>query len=113
MRPPLRSLAWVEVFLSGLLAEGFTEETAVAAYRAYTSVLLGHLLLEVSNHGADVGPLDVLDDGEGDDAAVRAYPHVQRLRGHLSQDHAASEFEESLEALLDRMTLLRNEHLDS
>ncbi len=65
LRPPLRSLAWVEVFLSGLIAEGFTEEAAVAAYRAYTSVLLGHLLLEVSNHGADVGPLDVLDDRSG------------------------------------------------
>ena len=113
LRPPLRSLAWVEVFLSGLIAEGFTEEAAVAAYRAYTSVLLGHLLLEVSNHGADVGPLDVLDDSQGDDAAVRDYPHVRRLRGQLSEDHAATEFEESLEALLDRMTLMRNEHLDS
>ncbi|MEO5666012.1 MAG: TetR family transcriptional regulator [Nocardioides sp.] len=112
LRPPLRSLAWVEVFLSGLLAEGFTEEAAVAAYRAYTSVLLGHLLLEVSNHGADVGPLDVLDDKTGDAAAVHDYPNVHRLRGALSEDHAATEFEESLEELLGRMTLLRNEHLD-
>lgn len=113
LRPPLRSLAWVEVFLSGLVAEGFTEEAAVASYRAYTSVLLGHLLLEVANHGADVGPLDVLDDKAGDDEEVRAYPHVHRMRGGLSQDHAATEFEESLEALLDRMTLLRSEHLDT
>ncbi|PKH41773.1 transcriptional regulator, TetR family [Nocardioides alpinus] len=112
LRPPLRSLAWVEVFLSGLLAEGFTEEAAVASYRAYTSVLLGNLLLEVSNHGADVGPLDVLDDMSGDDAALRDYPQVRRLRSALSEDRAAAEFEESLEALLDRMTLLRNEHLD-
>ena len=111
LRPPLRSLAWVETFLSGLLSEGFTEEAAVAAYRAYTSVLLGHLLLEVSTHGADVGPLDVLDDGAGDTAAVRDYPAVHRLRGALSEDHAAAEFEESLEQLLDRMTLLRAEHL--
>jgi len=110
LRPPLRSLAWVEVFLAGLLSEGFTEEAAVASYRAYTSVLLGHLLLEVSNHGADVGPLDVLDDRSGDDGAVHDYPHVERLRGALSEDHAAAEFEESLEELLNRMTLLRNEH---
>lgn len=113
LRPPLRSLAWVEVFLSGLIAEGFTEAAAVAAYRVYTSVLLGQLLLEVATHGADGGPLDGPDDSRGDDAAVRDYPHVQRLRGRLSQDHAATEFEESLEALLDRMTLLRNEHLDA
>ena len=30
-----------------------------ARYRAFTSFLLGHLLLEVSTHGADLGPLDV------------------------------------------------------
>jgi AcrR family transcriptional regulator len=113
LRPPLRSLAWVEVFLSGLMSEGFTEEAAVACYRAYTSVLLGHLLLEVSNHGAEIGPLDVLDDNTGDAGAVRDYPTVQRLRAALSEDHAASEFEESLEDLLDRMTLLRNQHLES
>ncbi len=113
LRPPLRSLAWVEVFLAGLVSEGFTDEAAVAAYRAYTSVLLGHLLLEVSNHGADVGPLDVLDDRSGDDEEVRDYPHVHRMRQSLSEDHAAGEFEESLESLLDRMTLLRNEHLDT
>ena len=113
LRPPLRSLEWVEVFLAGLVSEGFSEEAAVAAYRAYTSVLLGHLLLEVSNHGADVGPLDVLDDMSGDDAEVRAYPHVHGMREALSEDHAATEFEESLESLLDRMTLMRNEHLDT
>lgn len=113
LRPPLRSLAWVEVFLSGLVSEGFTEEAAVAAYRAYTSMLLGHLLLEVSNHGADVGPLDVLDDKSGDDAEVRTYPRVDRMRGPLSEDHAATEFDESLEALLDRITLMRNEHVDT
>lgn len=113
LRPPLRSLAWVEVFLSGLIAEGFTEEAAVAAYRVYTSALLGQLLLEVADHGADVGPLDVLEGSRGDDAAVRDYPHVQRLRVRLSQDHAATEFEESLEALLDRMSLLRHGHLDA
>lgn len=111
LRPPLRSLDWVEVFLSGLTAEGFTDEAAVASYRAYTSVLLGHLLLEVSNHGADVGPLDVLDDGSGDAGEVRKHPHVHRMRTALSEDHAATEFEESLENLLDRMTLLRAEHL--
>ncbi len=113
LRPPLRSLEWVEVFLSGLVSEGFTEEAAVAAYRAYTSVLLGHLLLEVSSHGADVGPLDVLDDGSGDSAEVREYPTVHRMRGPLSQDHAATEFEESLESLMDRITLTRTEHLDT
>jgi hypothetical protein len=31
------------------------------------------------------------------------------LRGELSQDHSAVEFEESLENLLDRLALIRSE----
>src|SRR3954466_2640271 len=37
LRPPLRSLQWVEAFLGGLLAEGFSEEAAVVSYRSFTS----------------------------------------------------------------------------
>jgi hypothetical protein len=33
LRPPLRSLAWVETFLTALMDEGFSEDGAVAAYR--------------------------------------------------------------------------------
>jgi len=115
LRPPLRSLDWVEAFLSGLTAEGFTDEAAVAAYRAFTSFLLGHLLLEVSTHGADVGPLDVLDDGSGagSAAALREHPTVRRLRDSLSEDRAAAEFEMALEELLDRLLLIRNENAET
>jgi AcrR family transcriptional regulator len=109
LRPPLRSLAWVESFLDGLMREGFSEQAAVAAYRAFTSFLLGHLLLEVSSRGADIGPLDVLDDGESDNPALVGYPRIRKVSRSLAEDHAASEFEESLENLLDRLTLLRNE----
>lgn len=106
LRPPLRSLRWVERFLDGLLAEGFSDEGAVAAYRAFTSFLLGHLLLEVSAHGADIGPLDVLgDDGCGE--RLHDYPQVQRLGDALAEDRSAIEFEESLENLLDRIALIQ------
>jgi AcrR family transcriptional regulator len=110
LRPPLRNLKWVESFLNGLIGEGFSDKGAVAAYRAFTSFLLGHLLLEVSARGADVGPLDVLED-ETEDARLdlSAYPHVQRLGAALAEDHSAAEFEESLENLLDRITLLRSQ----
>lgn len=111
LRPPLRSLDWVETFLSGLLEEGFSDEAAIEGYRAYTSFLLGHLLLEVAVHGADVGPLDVLDDQTGE-PGVSAYPTVARLRDALSEDRSAIEFEEALEALLDRMAVVRNEHVE-
>jgi AcrR family transcriptional regulator len=109
LRPPLRSIDWVESFLTGLISEGFTDDAAVAGYRAFSSFLLGHLLLEVATHGADVGPLDTIDDGSPDYADLSQAPTVARLRGSLSEDHAAIEFEEALENLLDRMALLRSE----
>ncbi len=62
LRPPLRSLRWVESFLEGLGHEGFSDAAGVEAYRAFTSFLLGHLLLEVAALGADLGPLDVVDE---------------------------------------------------
>ena len=110
LRPPLRSMDWVESFLDGLIAEGFTPEAAAGGYRAFTSFLLGHLLLEVATHGGDVGPLDVIDDGSPDYAGLEQFPTVRRLRHDLSQDHAAVEFEESLENLLERMALMRSEN---
>ncbi|MEP7088556.1 MAG: TetR/AcrR family transcriptional regulator C-terminal domain-containing protein [Nocardioidaceae bacterium] len=109
LRPPLRSVRWVETFLNGLISEGFSDDAAVGAYRGFTSFLLGHLLLEVSTHGADVGPLDVLEDGEQRNEKPWDYPTVDRLQGALSQDHAAIEFEEALEDLLNRIALINAE----
>jgi AcrR family transcriptional regulator len=105
LRPPLRSLDWVERFLNGLLAEGFSEANAAGAYRAFTSFLLGHLLLEVASQGADLGPLDVIEDDHRDDD-LRRYPTLRRLRGSLSEDHSTIEFEEALEELLQRLALM-------
>jgi len=110
LRPPLRDLRTVEAFLEGLLAEGFSDEGAVIAYRAYTRFLLGHLLLEVSALGADVGPIDVLDEGGDLGKALADHPQVARMREPLSEDHSAVEFEEALEALLERLALVRSEH---
>ncbi len=106
LRPPLRSLRWVERFLQGLVDEGFSDEAATAAYRAFTSFLLGHLLLEVSGRGADIGPLDVLEDREPE-PGLGQYPQVARLSDVLAEDHEAAEFEMSLENLLDRIALIQ------
>lgn len=108
LRPPLRSIDWVESFLSGLLQEGFSDAAAVSAYRSFTSFLLGHLLLEVSTHGADVGPLDVLEDTTPDPTPAD-YPTVGRLKDDLSEDRAAEEFEIALEELLERITTMKAE----
>jgi len=110
LRPPLRSLRWVETFLVGLEIEGFTDEAMVEAYRTFTSFLLGHLLLEVSALGADVGPLDVLDDNEdANDKSIAPFPTVDRLRDALGENHSAREFEDALEELLNRIALLQSE----
>jgi len=107
IRPPLRSLRWVEAFLEGLGREGFSDQAAVEAYRAFTSFLLGHLLLEAQALGADLGPLDVLE--EDPDESLAPYPSVRRLAGQLREDHSATEFEDSLENLLQRLALIRTE----
>jgi AcrR family transcriptional regulator len=109
LRPPLRSLRWVEVFLDGLLAEGFSDDAAVAAYRAFTSFLLGHVLLEVAALGADLGPLDVLDDGENRNHKTMDFATVARLGEALAEDHSAVEFEVALEDLLNRIALVQSE----
>ena len=45
LRPPMRSLRWVESFLAGLKADDFSDAAAVASYRSFSTFLLGHLLL--------------------------------------------------------------------
>jgi AcrR family transcriptional regulator len=110
LRPPLRSLDVVEDFFAMLMARGFNDVRAVMAYRAFSSFLLGHLLLEASLLGAQTSPAEEpLDEGESDvpgadqklDLAM--FPHVQRLEGPLSEDRAAAEFEQALEDVLDRL----------
>ncbi|MBL8926986.1 MAG: TetR/AcrR family transcriptional regulator C-terminal domain-containing protein [Pseudonocardia sp.] len=91
LRPPLRGLGVVEDFLSTLVARGFTDDGAVAAYRAFSSFLLGHLLLEAAMLGSR--PVPAVD--------LRDFPVLRRLEDRLSQDHAAAEFERALEDLLD------------
>jgi hypothetical protein len=36
----------------------FSDAGCVASYRSFSSFLLGHLLLEVSGEGADIGPIE-------------------------------------------------------
>jgi TetR/AcrR family transcriptional regulator, tetracycline repressor protein len=110
LRPPLRSLRVVEDFLTMLISRGFSEARAVMAYRAFSSFLLGHLLLEVSTLGAETGPAEEpLDEGNSDvpnsdqKLELHMFPHVERLEDQLSEDHAGPEFERALEDLLDRL----------
>ena len=87
LRPPLRSLRMVEEFLDELISRSFTEAQAVAAYRSFTSFLLGHLLLESATHGASTASVeDPLNEGDAalstadTELDVTDYPTVGRLR---------------------------------
>jgi AcrR family transcriptional regulator len=115
VRPPLRSLRLVESFLGTLNDGGFSDQAAVAAYRAYSSFLLGHLLLEVTQIGAQVS---LLDQPEGDpqaqeDTDLERYPNLLRTEPLLGLDKSAAEFEESLENLLDRLEKVLHEAKNS
>lgn len=104
VRPPLRSLRWMESFLSTLTSSGFDDAAAVTAYRAFSSFLLGHLLLEVSAQGVDTGPVEETDPATGStQTTLDTYPTLQRLQHDLSEDHSKAEFEESLENLCERL----------
>jgi AcrR family transcriptional regulator len=104
VRPPLRSLRWIESLLEVMTDAGFSDENAAAVYRAFSSFLLGYLLLEVSGRGVETGPVEEPDVSPVED--LSSYPILQRLKPHLSVDVAAQDFEEALEALLDRVALL-------
>ena len=106
MRPPLRSLRWIDSFLGALTSAGFHPEAAVAAYRTFSSFLLGHLLLEVAAHGAEIGPADTADIQGQETGNLSGYPQVLQLQDLLSEARSEDEFEESLENLLERLGAL-------
>lgn len=53
IRPPLRSLPWVDTFLAGLQDHHFPPPAAVEVYKHFCTFLLGHLLLEVAALGLE------------------------------------------------------------
>jgi hypothetical protein len=83
---------------------GFSDDAAVATYRAFSGFLLGYLLLEVSSRGVEIGPVENGESPAVDD--LGRYPNVRRLEKQLSRDLHDADFEEALEALIDRVTLL-------
>ena len=52
------------------MSQGFSGPDAVHAYRAFSSFLLGHLLLEVSALGVDTGPVDEPTPGSAEPAVT-------------------------------------------
>lgn len=103
MRPPIRSLRWVEIFLDGLVRDGFEDHDAVSAYRAFTSFLLGYLLLEAAMYADATAPHHHRSLPE----ELKPYPNLDRLQHELAQDRAEAEFEEGLNDVIERIGRLR------
>jgi AcrR family transcriptional regulator len=114
IRPPLRSLRWIDALLGGMTASGFSGPQAVEAYKAFTSFLLGHLLLEVAQMNIPIGPEETSQvqrqvRGEAPPVVeLRGYPTVRELSQPLSDNTSAPEFEASLESLLERLRELQS-----
>lgn len=108
LRPPLRSVRWVEDFLSSLQHFGFSDRDAVAAYKAFTSFLVGALLL----HAATLSPEVIGDEGEDGEASSKTdlgqYPTVRRLQDLLMEDHTQREFDDTLDDLIERIRISRD-----
>ena len=112
LRPPLRSIELVEDFLHTLSDHGFTDEQVVDVYRAFSSFLLGQLLLESAVRGADTSPVEEpMDEGDAqlpnEDGQVDLSdsPTIARMQSLLSDDRSKEEFEIALETLLDRLEM--------
>ena len=112
LRPPLRSLDLVEEFLQTLSRHGFTDSQTVGAYRAFSSFLLGQLLLESATRGAKTSPVEMpFDEGDAQvpnrdgQIDLSSRPAIARMRPMLSEDRSQDEFEVSLEILLDRLEM--------
>ncbi len=98
VNPPLRSLRWVEAMLSGLAAEGFTDEQVLFTYRTFNSFLLGSLLLETSamalrdpkpGDGSFTGTDTAANEGSGPAGQAAANP----VPGGLSPARSAGQRE--------------------
>jgi AcrR family transcriptional regulator len=104
LRPPLRSLRWVEAFLEGLAGYGLSRPASVTTYRAFATFLLGHLLLETSaSVGLPQRPEDDIEFIESNDLAD--YPLITELGPQLAQDMFSDEFDAALEDLIDRLSV--------
>ena len=105
LRPPLRSLRWVEGFLAGLAHYGFGVGDSVRIYRSFSTFLLGHLLLESAIYAVEPRTTAAADIEFIETNDLAAYPLLMTMSPQLSLDAFDNEFEDSLEELINRMAV--------
>ncbi|MGP5397584.1 TetR/AcrR family transcriptional regulator [Arthrobacter rhombi] len=106
IRPPLRSLAWIESFLAALTTSGFSDQHAAEAYQSFSSFLLGNLLLHVSLEG-EAGQAEAVAQGSHS-VGLGGYPNIHRMQSLLAVSWNEQEFDMALEDVLNRIELLNS-----
>ncbi|MDN5814079.1 MAG: TetR/AcrR family transcriptional regulator [Arthrobacter sp.] len=106
IRPPLRSLAWIESFLAALTSSGFSDRDAADAYQSFSSFLLGNLLLHVSLEGEGTQPESAAQESHGVD--LGGYPNIHRMQTLLAESWNEQEFDMALQDVLNRIELLNS-----
>jgi AcrR family transcriptional regulator len=106
LRPPLRSLRWVEGFLEALASFGFSAQQSVMVYRAFATFLLGHLLLETATLAGEAEPVVEDDIRNGMTEQLAEYPRLTSLSAQLAQDAFEDEFDNALHDLITRVASL-------
>lgn len=120
IRPPMRSLTWIERFLKALRDSGFSEEATVSAYRAYSSFLLGHLLLELAGEDVDISDFttdaraarkgaNVSNENTATGNDLSEYPTIMELESRLKENRSSEEFECALEMTIKLLAGLREQ----
>jgi AcrR family transcriptional regulator len=107
LRPPLRSLRWVEGFLEGLREYKFSPSASVAVYRSFATFLLGALLLEAGTL-EDLTITDKVNLAFIETDDLSSYPIISEMAEELKEGGFASEFEDALEDLIERVAQLRS-----
>lgn len=92
IRPPLRSLRWLDTFLDTLVSFHFDDESAATTYRSFSTFLLGQLLFEVT-----------AEDAATDNVGLDGYAQLERLQLILSRDNASADFDYDLAQLIARI----------
>ncbi|GAA2017877.1 TetR/AcrR family transcriptional regulator C-terminal domain-containing protein [Nakamurella flavida] len=104
VRPPLRSLDWMESFIATLRGFGFSAEATVAVYRSFASFLLGHLLLEVVGLGVDAAPVEPGEAPEPEAAQdLTGYPTLADMEAPMREDRSQPVFDAALADLIARV----------
>jgi AcrR family transcriptional regulator len=107
LRPPLRSLRWVESFLQGLHDYGFSPQASVAVYRSFATFLLGALLLE-SGTLEDLTITDKVNLAFIENDDLSSYPMISAMADELKDGGFETEFEAALEDLIERVAVMRS-----